>query len=325
MKKIFSFLAAILLAGSMMADNLYTIDFKAGQGEWTIDNVELGGLDYVWSQTSQYGMKASGFANGENHVTESWLISPDFDLSEAASAKLIFSHARRYGELNQLSVKVKVGNGSWADLTVSAWPDGSSWDFIDAEADLASYVGGNIQIAFVYTSSAEAGATWEISSLTITDGGEIIPPVLETITVAQALEIGAALAADTQSEDKYLVEGFVTQIDDDGFDTYKNMTFWIADVQGTAATNADGAFEVYRGKPEGKKVAVGDKVSVETAIKNFKGNLIESETGAKVTFVEETGVENIVLTEKAQKVMVDGVVYIVRDNKLFNVQGTQIR
>lgn len=37
------------------------------------------------------------------------------------------------------------------------------------------------------------------------------------------------------------------------------------------------------------------------------------------------GIENVVLTEKAQKVMVDGVLYIVRDNKLFNVQGTQVR
>ena len=37
------------------------------------------------------------------------------------------------------------------------------------------------------------------------------------------------------------------------------------------------------------------------------------------------GIENVVLTEKAQKVMVDGVVYIVRDNKMFNLQGAQVR
>ena len=37
------------------------------------------------------------------------------------------------------------------------------------------------------------------------------------------------------------------------------------------------------------------------------------------------GVEDIVLTVKAQKVMVDGVLYIVRDNKLFTVQGAQVR
>ena len=31
------------------------------------------------------------------------------------------------------------------------------------------------------------------------------------------------------------------------------------------------------------------------------------------------------LPEKAQKVVVDGVLYIIRDNKMFNVQGAQVR
>ena len=37
------------------------------------------------------------------------------------------------------------------------------------------------------------------------------------------------------------------------------------------------------------------------------------------------GIENVVLTEKAQKVVVDGVIYIIRDNKMFNLQGAQVR
>ncbi|MBQ7632131.1 MAG: hypothetical protein IJS82_05175 [Paludibacteraceae bacterium] len=39
----------------------------------------------------------------------------------------------------------------------------------------------------------------------------------------------------------------------------------------------------------------------------------------------EEGIEEIVLTEKARKVVVDGQLYIVRDHKLFNVTGTQVR
>ena len=38
-----------------------------------------------------------------------------------------------------------------------------------------------------------------------------------------------------------------------------------------------------------------------------------------------TGIEHIVLTEKAQKVIMDGVIYIVRDGKLFNLTGAQVR
>lgn len=37
------------------------------------------------------------------------------------------------------------------------------------------------------------------------------------------------------------------------------------------------------------------------------------------------GIENIELTEQAQKVVIDGVMYIIRDNKLFNLQGAQVR
>lgn len=39
----------------------------------------------------------------------------------------------------------------------------------------------------------------------------------------------------------------------------------------------------------------------------------------------EEGIENIVLTEQAQKVLMDGAVYIIRGNKVFNVLGTQVR
>lgn len=45
----------------------------------------------------------------------------------------------------------------------------------------------------------------------------------------------------------------------------------------------------------------------------------------KSNWVVPEGVEDIVLTAEAQKVVVDGVMYIVRDNKLFSVQGIQVK
>lgn len=48
-------------------------------------------------------------------------------------------------------------------------------------------------------------------------------------------------------------------------------------------------------------------------------------SGEGYTWKAEQGIENVVLTEKAQKVVVDGVIYIVRDNKMFNLQGEQVR
>ena len=42
-------------------------------------------------------------------------------------------------------------------------------------------------------------------------------------------------------------------------------------------------------------------------------------------FAEAQGIEHIVLTEKAKKVVVDGMVYIVRDGKLFNLTGAEVK
>ena len=58
-----------------------------------------------------------------------------------------------------------------------------------------------------------------------------------------------------------------------------------------------------------------------TACKSFELDL----SGENYRWTEPQGIENITLTEKAQKVVVDGVIYIVRDNKMFTVQGTQVR
>lgn len=111
------------------------------------------------------------------------------------------------------------------------------------------------------------------------------------ITVAKALEIGAALSEGAMTDDTYDIVGYVTQIDDNSFNTsYKNMVFWIADENNGAATNAAGAFEVYRGKPT-QELKVGDKVSVKTKIQKYVNKdgscTIESVSSAPVTLLEE--------------------------------------
>ena len=145
--------------------------------------------------------------------------------------------------------------------------------------------------------------------VTKVDGDRTIATSTE-ITVAEALTIGGALASGGKTTDTYDIVGYVTQIDDNSFNTsYNNMTFWIADEVGTAATNADGAFEVYRGKPD-QELEVGDKIRVRTQIQNYKGTTIESVSGAAVTFLEKGGVTPV---EQAD------VVFTSAD---FNGQGT---
>ncbi len=443
MKKLFSIFAGVLFASSMMAADLLNIDFTAGQGDWTIDNKDLGGIEHVWAQDSKYGMKASAYVDQANHATESWLVSPAVDLSAATSATLAFSHARRYGDLSQLSVQAKAGEGAWTVLEVSVWPDGSSWNFEDATADLSAFAGkANVQVAFVYTSSASAAATWEIKTVTITDGDAPVVPVddsdvtflpadfegqgqaatletpggavsatkngvtvatdngfghnlalrvyagghfsitstteqigkikfqfystydggmdeevvvngmsfdvssmakqariekiqiyfgeaqkieLEPITVAEALDIAKALNPEkgksATTAEKYAVKGYVV-----GISATKENTFYLAD-----EVDVRGDFQAYQCSSIDREVSEGDLVIVTGKIQHYYGEGDKGEyhnyeiANGALVHAEVDGVENITLGVEAQKVMMEGVVYIVRDNKLFNLQGVQIR
>jgi len=279
------------------------------------------------------------------------------------------------------------------------------------------------------------------------EGDHSIKKETTQITVAEALEIGKGVELGKTTAETYEIVGYISAMagKDGDYSTYGNQTYWITDSQSsTAASNADGAFEIYRGKAS-EEVFVGYKVSVKTAIKNYKQNdgtgLIESETNAPVTILEKSeaptpdaisvaeacaealklgdnetstqnyavvgfvakvteeyseqyknisfymtdeqgstygdlqirrakisaeegaslasgdrvlvvgkltnnfyndkntpqiyqgnasvewkqAIENIILTEKVNKVIVDGNVYIVRDGKLFNMQGAQVR
>ncbi|HRS68145.1 MAG TPA: endonuclease [Paludibacteraceae bacterium] len=144
--------------------------FSASQGNFTITNKILPAeISYVWKWASAaYGIKATAYANSTNYAAESWLISPDIDLQNATTAKLTFDQARKFGALEHLSVKVSYDNTNWSDLTVANWPDGSSWSFISSgDVSLDAYIGKIVKIAFVYTSTSSAAATWEIKNVIV--------------------------------------------------------------------------------------------------------------------------------------------------------------
>lgn len=177
MRKILSLFAAVLFAGSMMASTPLNTDFTKSQGSWTINDVDLGGITYVWKQDSKYGMKASAYVSKAAHAAESWLISPAFSLSEASTATLTINHAVNNGAPTAFKVKASVDGETWNDLALSAWPAGNSWTFEDATADLSAFAGEEaVQIAFVYVSTTDLCPTWEIKTVKVEDdatgGGE---------------------------------------------------------------------------------------------------------------------------------------------------------
>lgn len=158
-----------------------------GQGKLVIQDIETGGLSYIWKYDDRYGMKASGFTD-KAYKTESWLITPAIDLSRAKTPKLSFDQARRYGVDFIKECFVKVSTDYAGDVTQCTWdsipfnrdadgnyivPDGSNWNFMNTgEMDLTSYVGQKIYIGFVYTSTEDGAATWEFKNLLVAESEE---------------------------------------------------------------------------------------------------------------------------------------------------------
>ena len=176
----------------------YDIVFTGGKGDFVIEDVELGGLSYVWSVDASYGMKASAYFQQTNHTTESWLVSPIFDLSSASSnITLSFGHAlNKFSDMQsaetQATVWVREVGGQWSMLNGVTYPETQSWNFITSENNqisLASYRGKKIQIAFKYESDANSAGTWEISDFHVSSGTFVVTYQDMTMSEATAISI----------------------------------------------------------------------------------------------------------------------------------------
>ena len=147
----------------------YSIDFTKGQEPFTINDVVLPeGLNFVWSNDTRYGMKASGYYQ-KAYATESWLISPVFDMTSTTAPVLIFSHTGRFftDMENEATLWAKVEGGEWEQLSIPTWFTNNDWNFVDAQVDLSKYAGKKITLGFKYISKEAGAATWEIKTLSI--------------------------------------------------------------------------------------------------------------------------------------------------------------
>jgi hypothetical protein len=152
-------------------DDILNASFANSQGDFTIENKDLGDLTYVWKADSKGYMKASAFANSTNHAAESWLISPAFSLKNATAPVMTFNNACNYVKEGTITdhIKVMVFDGvNWAEATIANLPNGSSWTFVDSTVDLKAYAGKeNVKVAFKYVSTTAVAPTWEIKTVII--------------------------------------------------------------------------------------------------------------------------------------------------------------
>lgn len=165
---------------------IFTELFNVGQGDFTIDNKVMNEpLTFVWKADEKYGyMKASAFANKVAYASESWLVSPVIDLTQAKETELSFDEAANFFKgLDNFkaacSLKVKEEGGEWTNVAYNVAVEGNSWTFGTATADLAAYDGKKIQLAFAYTSTAELAGTWEVKNLYVKAKTDKAPVVIE--------------------------------------------------------------------------------------------------------------------------------------------------
>ena len=168
-----------------------------GKGKFYIEDVNVGGLSYVWSYDSKYGMKASAFVSNTSHATESWLISPLIDLTNANDPIFTFDHAvNKFTSVDkakeEATVWVRVGeDGVWYQVSNVTYPSSLDWDFENAgDLPLDEFIGDKIQIGFKYTSTATNAGTWEIKNFKVNDGEIVI--TYDDMTVAELCELTKA-------------------------------------------------------------------------------------------------------------------------------------
>ena len=154
----------------------YTDGFETSWANWTKYSVTGA---QTWQLDTQYGVdgtncaKMSGYSGG-NNANEDWLISPVINLSGLNSAALSFKTASKFTG-NALEVKVSSdyaggdpNSAIWTDLSATLDLDTSNYIWTGSGViDISSFVGGNVYVAFKYTSTSSASTTWEVDDVKI--------------------------------------------------------------------------------------------------------------------------------------------------------------
>lgn len=156
-------------------ETIFSDDFSSGLSNWTAVNV-LG--TQVWGTSNQgngsnYYAVMNGYASG-NNANEDWLISKEVSLAGKSQAVMNFTSDVRYAG-NALQVYATdnyTGNPAtttWVQLPATLDTNSAAYgDWAGSgNVSLNAFLGKTIRVAFKYTSTTSAAATWEIDDFKI--------------------------------------------------------------------------------------------------------------------------------------------------------------
>lgn len=172
-------------------------------GAFTVLDKTRGGVpddENIWKREpgdkAKYGAQSSGTikdksGNKKSYLVESWLISPEIDLTNYTDAYLCFNHAFAYVDSGEpkdfFGIKVSADGGTtWVDLSVPKWLVSHSYFELaqSGNVPLGGYKGKKIKFALVYKSlelevdgkKQIVAPTWEITSLIVSYEKQSILP-----------------------------------------------------------------------------------------------------------------------------------------------------
>jgi hypothetical protein len=150
-------------------------NFDVSWGNWTTISV-IG--DQVWDRDNAWGIggtpcaSMSGYS-GQPYDNEDWLISPGMNFNNYINEVVTFQNAKNYTG-NDMKFRISTdydGGGdpnsaTWTDIPFTMSAGGFAWTF-SGELDLSAYNGTEVYVAFYYTSTSSASATWEVDDIVI--------------------------------------------------------------------------------------------------------------------------------------------------------------
>ena len=69
-------------------------------------------------------------------------------------------------------------------------------------------------------------------------------------------------------------------------------------------------------------IVEGDQITIKAIYSEYQG---KAQVSNAILVEHVQGIENVTLNAKATKMVIDGQLYIVRDGKMFNMTGAQVR
>ena len=215
----------------------------------------------------------------------------------------------------------KYGNFDLVDETGSLYiyglltPDGQKQQF----ASMGLENGSEISIKAIYTEYN--GNPQAANAILIAEPKELV-----SLNVAEAVEIALALEDNQSTADNYCVYGYVAKVYEEYSSKFKNVSFYMTDEEG--ATFGDLQCRRAKVADADSALVAGDFVAIVGKLTN---NYYQEKNTAQIyqgeaSVLWKQAIENIIVNDpRVNKIIVDGVVYIVREGKIYNMQGIEVR